>query len=125
MPLITLTASSKSSWCSYKSCRMQRGNKSDSLVKTGIYCKQAKTERQLPDIHGQAAEEKKRVDQLEVKLHTTSALEDREAQLLANMENQQNALAEAQTRSAEQTRVSNDLWQKLAMMTADCAKRNI
>ncbi|KAF8531535.1 hypothetical protein JB92DRAFT_2825064 [Gautieria morchelliformis] len=95
-----LTASSKSSWCSYKSCRMQRGNKSDGLVNTGTYCKQAETERQLRDIHGQAAEEKKRVDQLEVELHTTSTLEDREAQLLADMENQQNALAEAQTRSA-------------------------
>ena len=88
------------------------------------------------DAQEQASKEKARVEQQKVELHHEQAqredealarriLEDREAQLLADITSHQNALSEAEIRSTEQTKVSDDLRQELASITADCreAKR--
>ena len=91
---------------------------------------------ELCNAQEQVSQERKRAEQLGDELHHEQAqnenntlarhvLEDREAQLLANIESQQSALSEAELRSAEQAKVFDDLREELARVAADCqeAKR--
>ena len=91
---------------------------------------------ELRDAQEQVSQERKHAEKLGEEIrhersqnesHTLAChmLEDREAQLLANIESQQNVLSEARLHSAEQAMVCDDLRRELAKVTADAqeAKR--